>query len=290
MKSKRTPPADGAGDARLGRLIDRLGPINNSCRAADGITKVELLWDLGDAVLAAYPDADDGVLWAVSSRSYITRDLLRYALIVRRGWTDRASLRATFPTLEHYTLFREALPFLKGDRCGIGDNDYRDIVGRLNGGGQPAVVKEYLLALKAGKVGRKHHKGQAKSRMTPAAEPVRAGVQAALAAATAGGGAVAEVRRLVGDGWLLRLAQWCLAAADDTPFAPADDGGGLAAPYGPLAAALARVGNASREDRAGFRKAVGVTTLMDGADLFHALRTDAGLEQWRARRAVRLRL
>jgi hypothetical protein len=105
-----------------------------------------------------------------------------------------------------------------------------------------------------------------------------------------GGGAVADVRHLLGDGWLLRLSQWCLAADDDTPFAPADDRGELAAPYGPLTAALAGVGNASREDRAGFRKAVGVTTLVDGADLFHAFRTDAGLEQWRARRAVRLRL
>jgi hypothetical protein len=126
--------------------------------------------------------------------------------------------------------------------------------------------------------------------MAPAAEPVRAGVQAAVAAATAGGEAVAELRRRVGDGWLLRLAQWCMAAADDTPFEPPETGADLPEPYGPLAASLARVGTAGREDRAGFRRAMGVGVLMDGADVFHALRSDDGVEQWRSRRAVRLRV
>ncbi len=36
---------------QIGDLIDRLGPINNKCRSADGIDKVELLWDIGDTLL-----------------------------------------------------------------------------------------------------------------------------------------------------------------------------------------------------------------------------------------------
>jgi hypothetical protein len=286
----KTPKSTEPGDARLGPLIETLGPINNAAREADGIAKVELLWDLGEAILAADPEADDKVLWAISSRSYLTRDILRYALIIRRGWEARANLRETFPKLTHYTLFREALPFLKGDRCGIGDEVYRDIVARLNGGGKPGEVKGFLLSLKSKKVGKKHQKGQAKARMTPVAEPIRAGVQAALAAAVAGGEAAAAVRRQLGDAWLLRLAQWSMAAADDTPFEPTADGSGLPEPFGALAAALARVAGASREDRAGFRKAVGVTTLMDGADLFNALRSDEQLERWRQRRSTRFRV
>jgi hypothetical protein len=289
VKRNNHPPAE-PGDARLGPLIEKLGPINNAARSADGIGKVELLWDLGEAILAVYPDADDHVLWGIASRSYITRDILRYALIIRRAWSERAALRKTFPRLEHYTLFREALPFLKGDRCGITDDVYQDVVTQLNGGGKPGEVKEFLLSLKSEKVGRKHHKGQARARMVPTAEPVRAGVQAALAAATQGGEPALEIRRQLGDAWLLRLAQWCMAAADDTPFESPDDGATLPAPFGPLATALAGVGRANRDDRSGFRKAVGVTTLMDGADLFHALRSDADLEKWRARRAARLRV
>ena len=90
--------------------------------------------------------------------------------------------------------------------------------------------------------------------------------------------------------WLLRLAQWCMAAADDTSFETSEDGAGLPAPFGPLAVALTGIGKANREDRSGFRKAVGVTTLMDGADVFHALRSDDGLERWRARRVARFRV
>lgn len=290
MVDKRKSPTGGLGDPGVGPLINRLGPINNACRAAEGITKVELLWDLGDAVLAAYPAADDQLLRAISSRSYITRDLLRYALIVRRGWRDRADLRATFPALSRYTLFREALPFLKGERCGVGDELYAEILGRLNGSGDPTEAKEFLLGLKAKMLGRKHQKGQAKSRMTSTAAQVRAGVQAALIAAGAAGEAVAEVRRGLGDSWLLRLSQWCMAAADDTPFSSPENGDGLPDPYGQMATALARIGRANREDRAGFRKAVGVSVLMDGADLFHALRSEEGVEKWQARRAARLRV
>jgi hypothetical protein len=81
-----------------------------------------------------------------------------------------------------------------------------------------------------------------------------------------------------------------MAAADDTLFESSNRASGLAEPYGPLADAFARIGRASREDRAGFRKAVGVATLMDGADMFHALRSDDGLRRWRARRAIRLQV
>ncbi len=87
---------------------------------------------------------------------------------------------------------------------------------------------------------------------------------------------------------MLRLSQWCMAAAEDIPFSTAENGDVLPEPYGQMAIALARIGSANREDRAGFRKAVGVSVLMDGADLFHALRSDNGLEKWRARRATRL--
>jgi hypothetical protein len=56
--------------------------------------------------------------------------------------------------------------------------------------------------------------------MAPVAEPIRAGVQAAFTAAVADGEAVATIRLQLDDGWLLRLAQWFMAAADDTTFEP----------------------------------------------------------------------
>ncbi|MCH7987835.1 MAG: hypothetical protein IID46_01655, partial [Planctomycetes bacterium] len=97
---------------QIGELIDRLGPINNKCRSAEGIDKVELLWELGDALLDFAPQADDQLLREIHARSYITRDIMRYGLIIRRGWLKREDLRGRFPRLSRYSLFREALPFL----------------------------------------------------------------------------------------------------------------------------------------------------------------------------------
>jgi hypothetical protein len=131
----------------LGKPIDRLGPINNKCRQSDGVEKVESLWDLGDALLASVAGADDALLREINDRSYITRDLLRYGLIIRRGWSQRADLRRQFPKLRHYVLFREALPFLKGDRCGIDDNTHREILRRLNED-SPSETKAFLKDLK----------------------------------------------------------------------------------------------------------------------------------------------
>ena len=107
---------------------------------------------MGDAVLTAFPDADDAVLWGVTRRSYMTRDFLRYALIIRRGWGERSALRRTFPRLAHYTLFREALPLLKGDRSGVDEEVYQDVVRRLNCG-PLAETKVHLQALKAKAIG-----------------------------------------------------------------------------------------------------------------------------------------
>jgi hypothetical protein len=70
----------------LGRLIERLGPLNNRWRDGGAAEKALTLWEMGEALLASTPEPSDALLWEVQSRSYVTRNVLRYALIVRRGW------------------------------------------------------------------------------------------------------------------------------------------------------------------------------------------------------------
>jgi hypothetical protein len=149
----------------LSELVERLGPINTQCRAAEGVEKVELLWHLGDALLKIAPGANDHLLRAIHEHSYITRDILRYGLIIRRGWNSRADLRKQFPTLSRYSLFREALPFLKGDRCGIDDKLFASMVEHLNNAGT-TTAKEFLKKLKEERIGRQHKKGRATDRMS----------------------------------------------------------------------------------------------------------------------------
>jgi hypothetical protein len=283
--STGTPP-----DRRLGPLIDRLGPINNACRGAEGIDKLELLWDFGDALLRYDPEARDDLLWAIAQRSYMTRDLLRYALIIRRGWADRSELRQTFPRLTHYSLFREALPFLKGDRCGIAEDTYADVIARLNEGNLQE-TKDFLLALKTKKIGRKHKKGQAVAKMSEVAEAVRSAVQQLVDLASTNPTHTAEARHALGLDALLALSQWCMAVAEDGSAPPISlEPSSWPEPFATLGKNLVLVGRANRDDRAGFRKALRPVMLMEAADLLNSMRSNEHLEKWKRRRNMDLTL
>ena len=53
---------------------------------------------------------------------------------------------------------------------------------------------------------------------------------------------------------------------------------------------LLLVSRANRDDRAGFRRALGPLTLMEAADLLNAFRSDERLQQWKRRRGMELTL
>jgi hypothetical protein len=288
MAKRRNNTSATPGDHRLGPLIDRLGPINNACRGTDGIDKLELVWDLGDVLLRFDPDANDELLWAIADRSYMTRDLLRYALIIRRSWPERAELRRTFPRLAQYSLFREALPFLKSDRCGISEAIYEEIVTSLNGRNTQE-TKEFLLGLKAKNIGRKHKKGQAVAKMSEVAEAVRTAVRQLFDLASSDPTQVVAARNALGSDVLLLLSQWCMAIAEDrtAPAAPLESSS-WPEPFAYLGNTLLLVSRATRDDRAGFRKALGGLLLMQAADLLNSLRSDGRLEQWKRRRRIDL--
>lgn len=288
MAKKNKKTAEAPSNRSLGPLIDRLGPINNACRGAEGIDKIELFWDLGEILLQYDADAADALLRTIAERSYITRDLLRYGLIVRRGWADRADLRRTFPTLMQFSLFREALPFLKGDRCGISDQQHGEIVAMLNGSDSKD-AKEFFLALKKKKIGRQHKKGQAVEKMFDTANAVRESIRQLFELGGAGKDKVRALRDAVGVEPLLRVAQLCMALAEDgTVPQTLPEPAGWPDALTSLVTNLRAVSQANREDRAGFRKALGAVRLMEAADLINALRTDEQLAQWESRRRMKL--
>jgi hypothetical protein len=224
------------------------------------------------------PEADDKLLWAINERSYITRNLLRYALIIRRSWPERIVLRQTFPRLSHYSLFREALPFLKGDRCGISEDEYRGIVGfeRSEHTRHGAVLQ----SLKAEKIGRGHKKGQAVSKMSQLAETAGDAIRRLFEIAASDSAETRKLREETGPDALLTLSQWCMALAEDAQLRAEDlNHRALPEPLAALADNLLIVSRANRDERAGFRKALGSLALMKAADVLNALRSDERLER-----------
>lgn len=279
---KRSDKAS-AQSVNLGSLIEQLGPLNNRWRDGGQAEKVLTLWDMGEVLLASSPNPSDALLWEIQSRSYLTRNLLRYALIVRRGWEDRSRLEELTRGLRNFTVFREALPFLKGDREGIDDDTYAHVVSHLSNPDTRAAI-QYLKKLKAQKIGRQHTKGAGVTAIQD--QSVR--FERALAALENEAVQDQPAKTPTSADALIALSQITMSIATgdeikEMPAAIATTPNHLSSLAEPLIIA-ARGGRASV---AAFRKAVGAERLMLAADLLNSMRSAETLAEWRRRRGIK---
>jgi hypothetical protein len=283
-QSKETGKSS-AMNSRLGLLIEQLGPLNNRWREASPSERVLALWDMGDVILASAPNPSDALLWDIQQRSYITRNILRYALIVRRGWTSRSELGKFVEKLKSFTVFREALPFLKGGRAGIDDATYRRIAALLGHPDTTAAVK-FLKHLKARRIGRQHKKGASVEGLREHAANFERALARLEIEVIEGSGVHGPVQEAV----LLALSQVAMAmATGETIFVipPALKAatGELAVLAEPMIAAL----EGGRASPAAFRKLVGGERLIQAADFLHSMRGLETLSDWRHRRAAEIK-
>ena len=266
--------------AALGGIIETLGPLNNRWREAPAREKVLTLWDMGDALISVFPKVTDDILWEIQRRSYLTRMLLRYALIVRRGWPERHVLEGLVRELVHYGVFREALPFLKGDRQGIDAVTYQRVVSAL---GDPSArqATHFIKGLKTAHIGRTRSTGVSAAAAQPHAAAFASALDTLWSRALDGrpGTAVPECARDVVE---LSQAAVALATGDDrveAPKSPSRYPDHVQPVAEPLISALTN----GREIAAAFRKQAGAGRIMQSADLLNALRSDPALREWRLR-------
>lgn len=277
MSRRRNGPAS---DINLGELIARLSPANNRWREGGPEEKVLALWDIGEELLSTVSEPRDNLLWEIQDRSYMTRNMLRYALIVRRGWDSRADLERLVASLRSYTVFREALPFLKGDREGIDDANYERVIALLAAPDTKAAV-EQVRRMKRSVIGRSHRKGSAAEE----AHDDAARFLAAYAEVLQQAREREEPDLSMDDDVLVLLSQAAMTVAlgnpDDRLVPRLSAAGEEAADLvKPLCGAL----QGGRAGVSAFRKVVGPERLIAAADLFNSLRSSEGLEAWRARR------
>ena len=266
------------GSMHLGELITRLGPLNNAWRSGGTRERILALWDIGDVLLRHAPDASDNLLWELQDRSYMTRTVLRYSLIVRKGWAQRSELEPIAGEAGSYSLFREALPFLKGDRAGIDEHTYA-LVRDLLKSGSSTRAADKLKALKSKHIGRTHRKGTGAGAAPPSADEFAAAFRA-LRDEVAQGSPGPDASSAD----LLLLSQASMALAIGQVTAELQQRlthvSGDIAPYGgPLREATM----ATRAVAAAFKNRVGAPLLMEAADLFNSLRSPDSLAAWRNR-------
>lgn len=265
----------------LGRLIEHLGPLNNQWRDGNQAEKAVALWEMGEVLLKSVPDPSDKLLWEIQGRSYLTRITLRYALIVRRGWKTRGELETLIQGLRSFTVFREALPFLKGNREGIDETAYDRVVSSLSNSDTPAAMA-YLKKLKAQKIGRHHQRGASAAALQEHASAFLQALSQLEATALAD-----EVMESVES--LIHLSQIAVAIATDESIKGWQvDSAALPGQFSSIAEPLRLAAQGGRSAVGAFRKVVGTERLMQAADLLNSLRSAETLAEWRRRRGVKL--
>lgn len=281
MPKQAKPNAIGTVD--LGRLIEQLGPLNNQWRDGSQAEKALALWEMGEILLRSVFKPTDKLLWEIQGRSYLTRITLRYALIVRRGWKTRGELERLIQGLRSFTVFREALPFLKGDREGIDGATYDRVVSSLSNPNTQAAMA-YLKKLKAQKIGRYHQRGAGAADIQEHADNFLQALSQLEATALADN-AMESAEALV------RLSQIAVAIATDESINGWQmDSAALPEQFSSIAEPLRLAAQGGRSMLAAFRKTVGTERLMQAADLLNSLRSAETLSEWRRRRGVKLSL
>jgi hypothetical protein len=279
MSKSEDQPVD---ESKLGVLIEQLGPLNNRWRDAPPPEKVTTLWRMGDLLLRGMSRPSDALLWQIQDRSYITRNLLRYALIIRRSWSSREELEQLTQELKNYTVFREALPFLKGDREGVDNATYGQVVALLSGKDSQEALR-FLKQLKARQIGRQHKKGASVRSVRELADAFAEAFERLEQEAKSN----ADVRPDASDEALIALSRMAMnLAAGETP------GGETSAltvegPFKVMAGALQGAARGGRAAATAFSKTVGAERLMRAADLFNSLRDGQALAEWRRRHGAR---
>lgn len=265
----------------IGTLIEQLGPLNNQWRDAEPPAKVMTLWMMGDVLLKAVSKPSDSLLWEIQKRSYITRNLLRYALIIRRSWEDRRELEKLVANLKNYTVFREALPFLKGDREGIDEATYRRIAASLSDANSRQVI-EHLKRLKASQIGRRHKKGGSVTAVRDVAVSFNNAL-AQLEVEVSSGTSTASIP----DELLVSLSRIAVAiASGDAMEKPPANTIDASTSLRLVAESLITATRGGRASAAAFRKVIGAERLMQAADLLNSMRSAVSLAEWRRRHAA----
>lgn len=269
-------------ESKLGSLIERLGPLNNIWRDGAPQEKVLMLWQMGNELLKGAAKPSDALLWQIQDRSYITRNLLRYALIIRREWPQQEVLVKLTQGLKNYTVFREALPFLKDKREGIDEATYQRVIALLSTEKTHEALR-FLKKLKAQQIGRHHKKGAS---VTSVRELAASFVQA-LAQLEHKAGNELEAGRFASNEAMVTLSRMAMNLATGEPLEQNFVEISVDEPLSAVAGALQEVARGWRTTGAAFRKAVGAERLMQAADLLNSLRDEQALIEWRRRHSVR---
>ncbi len=262
----------------IGKLIERIGPINNKIRSTDGYERIALMWDVGDMLFAEGVTKIHPVAWEIQKKSYITRALVTYCYRIRRKWTTKAELENLFRGVRSYAAFREAMPLIENERFILDDQKVKNIIRWLNEE-NPRGVKSKLVAMKKEYINIRNDRRQRIDETRTEAFTFSAFYKyLTIMVKNEDTTELENIMSKVGDDGLLKLSQMCIAIMNDDYKGP-DSVITEKMPdiFREFVDKLLPISLAKKEVKARFKRLVSGQNVMEIADILNSLRLGESL-------------
>ena len=166
------------------KLIEAITPRNNEYRDLikndrSGAEIIRLMWEVGamlEEFIGKHSIKPHKLYWKIYGKSdgirssYITRDFLSYCLRIKKYFNDEDSINIQFPTLQKYSLFREALPLLENPKFKLPEAEEQQLLKILNSTNSPTDIRKFIKKVKGVRIGIKNTRTQKLSEVKPIAD------------------------------------------------------------------------------------------------------------------------
>ncbi len=166
------------------KLIEAITPSNNKYRDLikddrNGAEIIHLMWEVGaklEEFVGKHSIKPHNLYWKIYGKSdgirtsYITRDFLSYCLRIKKYFNEADSINIQFPTLQKYSLFREALPLLENPKFKLPEAEEQQLLKILNSTNSPTDITRFIKKVKAVRIGIKNTRTQKLSEVKPIAD------------------------------------------------------------------------------------------------------------------------
>lgn len=262
----------------IGKLIEKIGPINNQIRDTDGYKKISLMWDIGDILIKEGVKKIHPVAWAIQKKSYITRDLLSYCYRIRKKWPTKTGLKRLFYKVRSYSVFREALPLIENAKFILSKKDVNKIIKWLNEE-NPTVVKKKLLSMKRKYINIRNDRRQRLKEVQDYVDTFKK-VYTQLTGLIKSEDVerISQIKENIGDDGLLRLSQMCMAISNDNYKGPSTiDIKKFPKIFHEFTDKLLPLSLAKKEEKARFKRLISSENIIEIVDILNSLRLGESL-------------
>jgi hypothetical protein len=272
----------------ISTLIEQIAPLNNQYR--EGIRSnqrgeeiLKIMWDIGEILVNNNVKNVHTIAWKIYGkekglrRSYITRDFLSYCFRIRR-FHSRESIEQQFPSLQRYSLFREAFPLLENPKYALDKEEREKLIKLLNSNFPFSKIKKEVIKIKRERIQIYNDRRQRLHEMENLRILfIRIYNELYNLIATRNLKEAIKIRRNVGNEFLFQLSQLCLAFTQEGLSFPTIDKNKLVQldeDWQELFGNLVKLSQSNIEARNRFRRVIPTSKIMELAEMLNAIVDD----------------